>query len=383
MKNKSGMVTQMINQQRLLAEFLELVQIRCSTKAEREVADVLKQRLAELGLEVFEDDTGEKIGGNCGNVIAYLPGAADAPVVMLSAHLDCVEPCGSIEPVIEAGIIKSAGDTILGSDDKAGVAAIMEGLRVVVERKLPHGGVQVIFTVSEEGGLDGSKNISKEHLKADMGYALDSGGEPGTIITMAPGQNSIDVVVHGKTAHAGVAPEEGINAIVVAGKALAELKQGRIDSETTANVGIIKGGHATNIVPARVELKCEARSRNMAKLAAQTEHMRETFEQVAKANGVRAEVKVEHAYDPYVLADDAPVVALAVKAAQSIGLTPGLQATGGGSDANFFNSYGVPTAVLGVGMSKVHTTEEYIKEADLYKAAELVVAIITTACQKA
>ncbi|EAX48832.1 peptidase T-like protein [Thermosinus carboxydivorans Nor1] len=372
----------MINRERMLAEFFELVKIKCSTRAEREVADLLKTRLTALGLEVTEDNVGEKIGGNCGNVFAYLKGSIPtAPVLMLSAHLDCVEPCAGIEPVLKDGIITSAGDTILGSDDKSGVEAIMEALRVVREQQLPHGDIQVVFTVAEEGGLNGSKNMDPAWLKADLGYALDSSGEPGKIIVAAPGQNKISVVIHGKSAHAGLAPEEGVNAIVVAGKALAELKDGRIDEETTANVGNIKGGGATNIVPDRVEITCEARSRNLAKLETQTEHMVTTFERVAAANGARAEVKVTKAYDPYVLSPDAPVVTLARKAAESIGLEPKLTGTGGGSDANFFNSYGVPTAVLGTGMNKVHTTDEFIKEEHLYKTAELVVALIQTAAQ--
>lgn len=373
----------MINKQRMLSEFFSLLKIRCSSKAEREVGDLLKNKLEELGLTVFEDEVGSRIGGNCGNIIAYLPGTAqDVPGIMFSAHMDCVEPCGGVEPLLKDGIIQSAGNTILGADDKAGVAAILEGLRVITEKKLPHGAIQIIFTVSEEGGLDGSKYINPAHLRAELGYALDSGGAPGQIITKAPGQNSINVVIHGKTAHAGVAPEEGINAIVVAGKALAVLQQGRIDAETTANVGIITGGLATNIVPDRVELKCEARSRERAKLAEQTVHMEETFIRVAEQNGGRAAVQVCPAYDPFVLADDSPVVALAAKAAAGIGLKVVLQATGGGSDANFFNSYGLPTAVLGVGMSKVHTAEEFIRESDLYNAAELVVSIITEAAKQ-
>jgi len=370
----------MINRERVLAEFCELVRIKASTRAEREIADALKARLAAAGLEVAEDETGQKIGGNAGNVFGYLKGTLpQAPRLMLSAHIDCVEPCAGIEPELKDGVIVSKGDTILGSDDKSGIVPILEALRVIKEQKIPHGDIQVVFTVSEEGGLHGSKNMDPAWLRADMGYAFDASGEPGKIITKAPGQNRIEVVIHGKTAHAGVAPEEGINAIVLAGKALAQIRQGRIDDETTANIGTIKGGVATNIVPDRVELACEARSRNLAKLAAQTQHMVDTFTRIAQENGGRAEIAVSRAYDPFVLAEDAPVVAMARKAAASIGLNAAIEATGGGSDANYFNAYGVPTAVLSTGMSKVHTTEEYIKEEHLYQTTELVLALIKTA----
>ena len=369
----------MINKERMLAEFFELVKIKCSTTDERQVADLLKARLVALGMEVTEDNTGEKIGGNCGNVIAYAPGTVQGvATIMLSAHMDCVEPCGGIEPQLKDGIITSVGDTILGGDDKAGVVAILEALRIIKEKHIQHGPIQVLFTVAEEGGLNGAKHMDPSLLKADFGYALDSSGAPGEIIIMAPGQNNITAIIHGKKAHAGIAPEDGINAIVIAGQALAAMTYGRIDGETTANIGIINGGVATNIVPDRVEVHCEARSRNMEKLAAQTKHMKETFERVARENGARAEVNVQQSYGPYVLTEEAPVVALAVAAAQSIDLIPDVRATGGGSDANFFNNYGVPTAVLGVGMNKVHTADEYIKEVDLYNSAELVIALIKT-----
>lgn len=370
----------MINKDRILAEFCELVKLKCSSRAEREVADAVKAKLVAAGLKAGEDDVAAKIGGNCGNILGYLPGnLPGAPVVMLSAHLDSVEPCTDIEPQIEGDVITSRGATVLGGDDKAGVVAILEALRVIREQGTSHGDVQVIFTVSEESGLNGSKNMDKGLLKADFGYVLDSGGAPGRIVNAAPGQNSIKVVIHGKAAHAGIAPEEGLNAIVVAGKAMAQLRQGRIDFETTANVGTIKGGTATNIVPELVEIACEARSRSPEKLADQTKHMVKTFEQIAADNGARAEVTVTRAYDPYVLDDESPVVSIARRAAESIGLPAVLEGTGGGSDANYFNTYGVPSAVLGVGMSKVHTTDEYIKITDLYGSAELVVAIITTA----
>lgn len=373
----------MVNQERILAEFCELVRIDSSTRAEREAADVVKAKLTSVGLEVFEDDVAGKIGGNSGNVIGYLKGnIPGAPVVMLSAHLDCVEPCAGIEPQILDGVVVSRGNTVLGADDKAGVAGIIEALRVVGEGNIRHGDIQVVFTVAEEGGLSGAKHIDRKLLKADFGYILDSGGTPGRIVNAAPGQNNIKVVVRGKSAHAGIAPEEGVNAIVVAGKALAKISHGRIDHETTANIGIIKGGQATNIVPDYAEIICEARSRSLEKLKKQTKSMVDTFEQTASDNGARVEIAVQKMYDPYVLTADMPVISLARQAAESIKLPAVLEATGGGSDANFFNTYGVPSAVLGVGMAKVHTTEEFIKVEDLVNTARFVVAIIEAAGKK-
>ena len=372
----------MIDRKRMLDEFYELVQITCSTRAERQAGDIVKKKLTDLHMEVSEDDTGSKIGGNCGNILAFMPGnTAGAPRLLFTAHLDCVEPCSGIQPVLKDGVITSAGDTILGADDKSGVVAILEALRTVQAQNLPHGDIQAVFTVAEEGGLNGSKNINPALLRADFGYALDSSGSPGEIINMAPGQNKLEITVNGKKAHAGVAPEEGINAIVLAGKALAAVKDGRIDPETTANIGVIRGGSATNIVPDKVEIQAEARSRSPEKLAAQTEHMRTVFEETVKAAGGSAEVKVSKEYDAYVLPETAPVVTLASQAAASIGLKPVIKATGGGSDANYFNSYGIPTVVLGTGMSKVHTTDEFIKEEDLYNSGEFTLAIIKTAGQ--
>lgn len=372
----------MINKQRIREEFVAFVGVTAETRAEREAADLLKQRLAGLQADVREDNAGEKIDGNCGNVLAYIKGnRPDAPVLMLSAHLDCVAPCAGIKPRFKDGLITSGGDTVLGSDDKAGVVAILEAIRVLREQKLPHGDLQLVFTVAEEGGLHGAKSLERESLKADLGYVLDAEGPPGEVVTITPGQDSIHVIMHGKTAHAGMAPEEGLNAIVLAGKALAQLQQGRIDEETTANVGLISGGIATNIVPDKVEISCEARSRNPEKLTRQTRHMAETFQRVAAAYGGKAEVDIKRVYDSFTLDAASPVVQLAQKAAEDIGLPSRLTSTGGGSDANLFNTCGIPCAVLGIGMSKVHTVDEFIKEKDLYDIAGWVVAIIRRAAR--
>ena len=372
-----------MNKERVLQEFYELVRIPCPTRKEREIADLMKTRLASLGAEVYEDNVGEKIGGEAGNVFGYFKGNVEgAPVLLLSAHLDCVSPCIGIEPVLENGVLRSKGDTVLGGDDKSGVVAILEGIRVIQEESIPHGDIQVVFTISEEGGINGSKNMDAKDLKADFGYALDSSGSPGKVIVMAPGQYKIQSVFKGKTAHAGVAPEEGLNAIILAAKALAQVKDGRIDEETTCNVGLIQAGSATNIVPDICTVTSEVRSRNAEKLEALVAEVKETLERVAKENGGSVEVTPNRAYFPYVLEESADVVQRAVRAAQNIGLPALCAGTGGGSDANFFNRMGVPTSVLETGMSKVHTTEEFLLEEDLYNTARWVIEIIKESAKK-
>ena len=374
----------MINRERILNEFMELVSIHAPSRAEREIADVLKQKLSIAGLQVEEDSVGGKIGGNAGNLIARLPGnVAGAPCIMLSAHMDSVEPCAGIRPQLKDGVITSSGDTILGSDCKSGIVPILEALRQVQENRIPHGEILVVFTVAEEGGLHGAKNIDPQKIAADFGYALDGGGAPGVVTTMAPGQNRIEIVVHGKTAHAGLAPEEGVNAIVLAGKAIAEIPQGRIDFETTCNVGLIKGGTATNIVPDRVEVTAEARSRNMEKLAKLTAQITGVFAKVAAGGGGSADISVQKTYEPFVLAEDSLVVKAAMAAAKDMGLSTRMEGTGGGSDANFFNIYGIPCAILGTGMSKVHTREEFIMEEHLYITTEWTLAILCEAAKTA
>jgi len=367
----------MIKRERLLAEFFELMRIDSPTKNERQIADFLKDRLKSLSMEVTEDKAGLVIGGNCGNVLAYLKGnLPKAPILLLSAHMDTVQPCLNIEPVLHEGLITSAGSTILGADDKSGIAPILEALRTIQEQNIPHGDIQVILSVAEEGGLNGSKNLDRTLLQADLGFVLDSGGKPGKIILEAPGQDRINVTIKGKASHAGVAPEDGISSIVAAAKAIASLKIGRIDEETTSNIGTIQGGLATNIVADCVEITCEARSRNLGKMESQTAQMCETFKRCAEEMGAIAEMEVKRAYDPYRLAEESQIAVLAAQAARSAGLTAVFGATGGGSDANYYNRYGVPCAVLGTGMQKSHTTEECLEEEDLYQSAKLVVEII-------
>lgn len=372
----------MINKERVLQEFFELVGITCHTGDEREIADLLKARLKELGAStIHEDNAGEAINGTTGNIIATFEATrAGLPTVAFTAHMDCVEPCEGIEPQLIDGVITSKGDTILGSDDKSGVVAILEGLRLMNEQNLPHGKLVIIFCIAEEGGLNGSRHIDTDYTQGiDFGYVMDSSGAPGKIINQAPGQNAIRVTMHGRRSHAGLAPEDGINAIVMMGTALSRLPYGRIDEETTANVGFIEGGIATNIVADSCTLQAESRSRNPEKLAAQTKAMVDAFKSVEKDfPGGIAEVEVIEKYQPYFIEPDSPSILLASEAARAVGIEPTVTATGGGSDANNFNRHSFPAVVLATGMTKVHTPEEYILEEHLYQVSEWVYRILET-----
>jgi len=366
-----------INRERLLNEFLDLVRITSPTLAEREIAEVLKNKLQTLGLKVIEDHAGEAIGGNCGNLIGTLSATLpDAPGLLLSAHMDCVKPCQAVSPVVKGDMICSSGDTVLGGDDKAGLASILEALRIIQEQRIPHGEILVVFTIAEEEGLLGAKNIDRSLLHADFGYVLDSSGSPGKIIVQAPGENNLLFKIFGRSAHAGIAPEDGLNAIILAAQALSQVPDGRINEKTTANIGMISGGLATNIVPEAVEINAETRSLNQTELQSLTNEIVNTIGRVVKEHGGRFEVTIQKLYDPYVLSENLPIITVAKTAVKTLGLQLELKATGGGSDANYFNAYGIPCAVLGIGTQKVHTTEEFIKIDDLYKTAELVVELI-------
>ena len=374
----------MIDKKRVLNEFFELVSIRCSTLDERAMGDLLTARLRDLGAaEIHEDDAGKKLGGNTGNIVANFKGTVTGvPTVMLTAHMDCVEPCAGIKPVLKNGVIRSDGTTILGADDKAGVVAILETLRCLKEHDVPHGDLQIVFTVAEEGGVNGSRCLDTSLLHADLGYTLDTHGHAGVAAFKAPGKNQLEVRICGKAAHAGIDPDAGRNAITAAGKVLTAVPQGRIDEETTCNVGKIVGGTATNVVAEFCTLNFETRSRDKTKLDALTQRMVDTVHTALDGTGCTAEIDIKKDYDPYELPPDALPIQYLRRAAEKLGFPVVLEEEGGGSDANHFNAYGVPTTVLGVGMTDCHTKEESILEQDLYDAAELTLAIVQEVAEK-
>lgn len=371
---------------RLVDDFLALVRISSPSRREAGVAQWLTHTLTGLGVRVDVDDAGEKIGGDTGNVLAQFPGTVpDAPPLLLCAHMDTVVPCEKVTPVRDGDIVRTDGTSVLGGDDKAGVAAILEAVRIVRERGIPHGPIDVLFTIAEEQGLIGAKHFDVGRLRARAGVVLDCDGVD-ELILEGPAANRATFTVHGLEAHAGLCPEEGISAITVASEAIAAMRLGRIDGETTANLGVIQGGLAGNIVPNHVVIRGEARSRSDAKLEAQTRHMVECFEAAARRHEVtvqgrhhvaRVEARVDRDYESLRVGADSGIARLVRTAVERRGRTLTVRPTGVGCDANVFNGrHGLEIANLGCGMRQIHTVNEWIDVKDLAATATTLVEML-------
>jgi tripeptide aminopeptidase len=374
----------MVNEQRLVDLFLEMCRVNTPPRHEKALIDVIQPRLEAMGLECARDEAHLQTGGNSGNLIATLRANVEGvEPIFFSSHFDTVEPNPNVQIIVEDGVIRSDGTSILGADDKGGLAPIIEAVQTIQEQGLPHGDIQLLLTISEEIGLLGAHYIDQSLVHARMGFVLDTGPPVGTVVYTAPTQDSFDVTITGRPAHAGFEPEKGISAIQVAARAVDRMRLGRIDPETTSNVGIIHGGMATNIVCPEVRIRAEARSRNAEKLAAQVAHMRDAFHQAAADFGAEVVVNVKRMYETYRLEEDHPVLQISQTAARNLGLETGLRQAGGGSDANVFNAFGWPTCVLATGMRQIHTHHECIAIADLVKSAEWVVEIARETARRA
>jgi tripeptide aminopeptidase len=373
----------MIKHDRLIEKFLKLVQIDSETGFEADISRYLKEEFAALGLEVVEDASMAKTGHGANNLVCTLAGNSEgADPIYFTSHMDTVVPGKGIKPVIKDGYIYSDGTTILGSDDKAGLAAIIETINVLKENMLPHGQIQFLITVGEESGLVGAKALDHTLLNAKYGFAIDSHGQVGNIMVAAPSRAKIKATLYGRTSHAGVSPEKGINAIEIAAAAITKMPLGRIDEETTANLGKIEGGRQLNVVCDEVMVLAEARSLNNDKLQTQLGKMQAAFETAASEMGGRAEVEIEVLYPGFKVSAEDEVVQIAQKAAAKIGRPCGLEQSGGGSDANVISGYGIPTVNLAVGYEEIHTTSERISIEELTKITEMLLAIIDETIQR-
>ncbi|MFN3421730.1 MAG: M20/M25/M40 family metallo-hydrolase, partial [Armatimonadota bacterium] len=335
------------------------------------------KQLSELGAEeVSIDNASEKLGGTGGNVFARFKGTINAPPVLLSAHLDTVSPTRGIKVIKTETEIKTDGTTILGADNKAGVALILEAIRTLRERNLPHPPIEVVFTIREEKGLLGAKVFDKSKLKSRYGIVVDGSGEPGDLIVGSPTHVRFEATFHGKAAHAGVEPEKGVNAIAMASAAIAAMNWGRLDEDTTANVGVIEGGQAMNIVPDRCKVIGEFRSHDPQRVEALVTKWQQICKQVAEKFGGKVDLTVEKTFDAIRLSPDEPVVKAAMKAVRGLGLPPNLKRMGGGTDGNIFVAHGIQCLVLPTGGEGYHSPNEKLILPNFYTMGEILVRTI-------
>ncbi|HVD26301.1 MAG TPA: M20/M25/M40 family metallo-hydrolase [Gaiellaceae bacterium] len=365
----------------VVALFTELAAIPSPPGSEREVADRVATYLGGLGLEVTEDDAGSRIDSNVGNLLARL--APTAPnggtPIFLCAHLDTVQPTGPLEPVVDEGIVRNAGGTILGADNKAAVASMLEAARLILSENRPHAGLELLFTPKEEVGLQGAKAFDAERLEATVGFVFDHAAPIGEVMLGAPHARALEVTMRGRSAHAGMAPEEGRSAIAAAARAIADFRLGRIDEETTASVGLIHGGTAKNIVPDRCTFSIDVRSHDERKLSDLVQELLETITFAASLEQCEADTTVDHSYRGYRFSRGDLPVRLAAEALTRTGIEPVYGLGGGGADANVFNERGVPCLNLANGMTAIHTPDEHIAVADLERMVEVALALVDVA----
>lgn len=368
----------MINSKRLTESFVSLTAIDSPTFSERAMADELTRRLVELGLTVTEDDAAAAIGGNTGNILATLPGTIPGPPLLFAAHMDTVQPCEGKKALVgEDGTITSEGDTILGADDLCGVAEILEALRSIQEENKPHRDIEVLFTVAEEYFLKGSEHFDITRCRAREGYILDVDGPVGTAVVGAPTGIRFIANVQGKSAHAAIAPEEGINAVTIAARAIAGIRQGRIDQDTTACISIIRGGTQGNIVPDSCFVEGEVRSLDPGKADYQVSHMQRCFIQAAGYAGGSVDFQLTRVYEAYRVPEEAPVVQSFMTACRQCGIEPSLTCSTGGSDNSMLSAKGFQGIILACGMHDIHGTSEHTSVGELTAMAQLVEKLMT------
>lgn len=360
----------------VLATFLDLVRIDSPSLEEAAIARFCDEYLRRLGFVVRFDETEQVTGSDTGNLIADLPGLACDSRLVLSAHMDCVEPCRGVVPEVVEGVVRAQGDTVLGADDKAGIAAILEACSAVVEAGGPRPAIRVVFTVQEEIGLRGAKALSCDDAQGDLCLVLDVNGAPGGIVVGAPTHYTFTARFEGRAAHAGVEPERGISAVWMAADAIVHMRLGRLDDRTTANVGSIHGGAATNVITATCDLTGECRSRDRAVVEQVRAEMHAAMHAAAERSGGRVTVEWTLEYEGFSRGAEDPAVELVSVACADVGLEARLFETGGGSDANIFASHDIPTLALSCGMEGVHGIGESVRVQHLEDARRLIVAVV-------
>ena len=357
--------------------FLELCAIPSPPGEERLVADRVTAELDRLGLAWEEDDAAERLGSTTGNLVCRLPGAVEEGVpILLCAQLDTVPLDGALEPVLEDGVVRNAGGTILGADNKSAVVAMLEAARRVVKEGRRHAGIELVFTPKEEIGLLGAIELDVGSLEARVGYVYDQAAPIGEVILGAPSAQELALRFHGRPAHAGMYPEEGRSAILAASRAIVDMPLGRIDELTSANVGLVRGGTARNIVPEWCELEAEVRSHDFDRVGEVVQQIVDAASFAAAVSDCTLETRIEQKYRGYRHRSDDLAVRLACDALARTGIEPRLTLSGGAADANVFTNRGLPCVNLSNGMVDIHTPDERIAARDLERMVDVTLALI-------
>ncbi len=360
-----------INREGLISLFTDLVKIPSPSWHEQKVIEYIENYFMKGGIKTKRFKCKDSF-----NLLATIPGKSQKPAILFSAHTDTVVPCENVNPVITDKRISSDGTTILGSDDKSAIAMFMEAARVVKESGIEHGDIEILLTCAEEVGLKGIKNFDISKLRSRMAFVFDSGGSVGQVVIKAPYHSIMEITITGKAAHAGMEPEKGINAIKVMSEIIAALPNGRIDSETTINVGQVSGGKATNIVAEEAWFKLEIRSINKNKLADLEKKVKDIIVRITGGHRAKQKIIRTLEYNGYSIEKNHRISQITVNALNRIGIKHRFAVSGGGSDTNIFNGAGVKAINLSCGMQKVHTKNEYILIKDLVKGTELVLSLI-------
>jgi tripeptide aminopeptidase len=363
----------------LLDLFLELCATRSPPGDERAVADRVGAYLTQLGLEWDEDDAGSRIDSSSGNIYCGLPGTQAGTPIFLCAHTDTVPLDGRLEPVVDQGIVRNAGGTILGADNKSAIAVMLESVRRVVREGRAHAGIELVITPKEEVGLQGAGAFDHTRLVARTGFVYDQAAPIGEIVLGSPHARTLDLRFHGRAAHAGMAPEEGRSAIAAAAKAIADFRLGRIDEETSANVGLFSGGTGRNVVPEWSSFEAEVRSHDERKANDLVREMLESAAFAASLTDCELDSEVKVSFPGYRFRESDPIVVLAAEALRRTGFSPSYALSGGGADANVFNARGLSCLNLANGMTAIHTSDEHIAVADLEAMVEITLALVDAA----
>ncbi len=367
------------NQERVLERLIEMIKIDSVSYKEGPMTDYLQKYFEDRGYEVYRDEAGKAIGGDhSGNLLIHIGGDMEGEGICLNAHQDTVEPGIGIEPVFENGILKSKGDTILAADDKSGIAMMMELLDQLKETGKPHRDLWFLFTICEENGMHGAKNFDYSKLPCKNIFALDGAGKlSGKLLKSGAGKDALEITFHGKMAHGGIEPEKGINAIAVAASAISRIKFGRIDPETTSNIGRIEGGGATNIVTDKVTFTCEVRSHTQEQIQAQVDLIIKACQDAAAEFGATVDIEIDHFCPPHKPDENSFMRRAMVKLLEDAGYTIEYGVSNGSGDSNIFSGKGFQCSGLTTGMFDVHTTNEYLDMAEFGKAYELVWKLLT------